>query len=1046
MRLYVCVLEARDLPAPTDGHGGGLYARVKVGRQRARTRAVALSGPGGAAAWNEEFAFAVGEAGDEVQVVEVGVARRREEAGAGREVLGRVKLPLPPAQAASAASGRHSVPPTWFTLHPKHRRKGRAADADAADCGKILLTFSLYGENSDNSVIHSSPCPSSRSGTDVEIERANCREHSGANGVILDSPRSSAVEQTSVDNSDRSVLSDSDTISEQEDGLVETRAAAAATKSAYDSDAEPSVSDASFEEAMENMKSASSTPDMPDDLGGGVIFDHTYLVEAKDLNRLLFGPDSQFSKDLRELQGTTDYDEQPWTWKSQDPPSLTRTCRYTKGATKLMKDVKTIEEQTYLKADGDSFAVMTRVRTPEVPFGNCFEVVLLYKITHSPELSPGEESSRLTVSYNVEFLQSTLMKSMIEGSVRDGLKENFESFAEILSRHVKLADAAGMDKEQLLAPLQTDRQSHIRLAYKYFCNFTVISTVIMAAYVLVHILLSRPGPLMGLEFSGLDLPDTFGELITSGILVLQMERFLNMVYHFVQARIQRGGDHGVKANGDGWLLTVALLEATSLPPVSCGSVDPYVVFSCNGVTRTSSVQLQTQEPQWNEVMEFDAMEEPPAMLDVEVFNFDGPFDLAISLGHAEINFLKRTPTELADIWVPLEGKLAQTCQSRLNLRIFLENTKGPETSMRDYLNKMEKEVGKKLHVRSPHRNSTFQKLFSLPHEEFLIADYACSLKRKLPLQGRLFLSTRIVGFYANLFGHKTKFFFLWDDVEEVEVLPPSFTTVGTPSLVFMLKSGRGLDAKNGAKSQDKEGRLKFQFHSFASFNKASRTIIGLWKTKSSAIEQRAKMEEDHEDESYDDLDDVQSVLSTGDVTLSKEYAVEHPIDADLLMGVFDGGPLETRTMSRVGCLDYTATPWEETKPGVLERHASYKFNRYMSIFGGEVVSTQLKSPSEDRDGWTVYDVMTLRNVPFGDYFRVHLRYDVRRVASSEPAAPSPPSCRCEVLVGIEWLKSSKFQKRIARNICDKLAHRAKEVLEVAGKEIASAMSGSAQAG
>jgi hypothetical protein len=56
------------------------------------------------------------------------------------------------------------------------------------------------------------------------------------------------------------------------------------------------------------------------------------------------------------------------------------------------------------------------------------------------------------------------------------------------------------------------------------------------------------------------------------------------------------------------------------------------------------------------------------------------------------------------------------------------------------------------------------------------------------------------------------------------VLPPSFTTVGTPSLVFMLKSGRGLDAKNGAKSQDKEGRLKFQFHSFASFNKASRFV------------------------------------------------------------------------------------------------------------------------------------------------------------------------------------------------------------------------------
>jgi hypothetical protein len=205
-----------------------------------------------------------------------------------------------------------------------------------------------------------------------------------------------------------------------------------------------------------------------------------------------------------------------------------------------MKDIKTIEEQTYLKADGNSFAVMTRVRTPEVPYGNCFEVVLLYKITQCPDLSSGEESTRLTVSYNLEFLQSTLIKTVIEGRVKDGLEENFESFAEILCRHVKLADSAGMDKEQLLAPLQTDHQSHIRLAYKYFCNFTVISTVIMAVYVLVHILLSRPGPLMGLEFRGLDLPDTFGELITSAILALQMERLLNMASHFVQARIQRG--------------------------------------------------------------------------------------------------------------------------------------------------------------------------------------------------------------------------------------------------------------------------------------------------------------------------------------------------------------------------------------------------------------------------------------------------------------------------------------------------------------------------
>lgn len=83
------------------------------------------------------------------------------------------------------------------------------------------------------------------------------------------------------------------------------------------------------------------------------------------------------------------------------------------------------------------------------------------------------------------------------------------------------------------------------------------------------------------------------------------------------------------------------------------------------------------------------------MLDVEVYDFDGPFDEAASLGHAEINFLKHTSTELADMWISLEGKLAQPSQSKLHLRIFLDNNNGVDT-IKEYLAKMEKEVGKKV--------------------------------------------------------------------------------------------------------------------------------------------------------------------------------------------------------------------------------------------------------------------------------------------------------------------------------------------------------------
>lgn len=61
-----------------------------------------------------------------------------------------------------------------------------------------------------------------------------------------------------------------------------------------------------------------------------------------------------------------------------------------------------------------------------------------------------------------------------------------------------------------------------------------------------------------------------------------------------------GNDHGVKAQGEGWVLTVAIIEGTNLAPLdSSGFSDPYVVLTCNGKTRTSSVKLQTLDPQWN---------------------------------------------------------------------------------------------------------------------------------------------------------------------------------------------------------------------------------------------------------------------------------------------------------------------------------------------------------------------------------------------------------------------------------------------------------------
>ncbi|XP_058102506.1 C2 and GRAM domain-containing protein At5g50170-like isoform X2 [Magnolia sinica] len=1029
-KIHVYVLEARDLP-PSDGGRTDSYVKLRLGKYEARTRVVRkTSNP----IWNEEFIFRVDDQ-DDLIVISVYIdgpdhhhhhLDGRFFNGRASCFVGQVRIPI----STVLAEEKQMVPPTWFSLCPKHGKSNKTNK----DTGKIFLTMSLYGRNNDDGIIHCSP-------TCVRLT-------DNVNSEEMENPKEASHEILSHTTPDAKMNLEKSAPVPQEKQSVQALAGRLMQKlltkngesytsvsSNHDSSefgntlsdcgnntSEPSAS-CTFEEAMERMRSEDEEHDeMPEDLQGGILVDQTYMISSKDLNTFLFAPNSQFRKDLAQVQGTMDMQEGSWTWECGEILRLRRVVTYTKAATKLVKAVKAVEEQSYLKADGKEFAVLMSVSTPDVPYGNCFKIELLYKIMPGPELSSGEESSRLIISWNINFFQSTVMKGMIEGGARQGLKESYEQFANLLAQNIKPVDPAELlfDKKQALASLQMEHQSDWELAVEYFWNVTVVSTIFMGLYVLVHILLSGPSTRQGLEFNGLDLPDTLGELVSCGILVLQGQCIFNMISHFLQARLQRGSDHGVKAQGDGWLLTVALIEGENFASVdSDGLSDPYVVFTCNGKTRTSSVKLQTRNPQWNEILEFDAMEEPPSVLDVEAFDFDGPFYQAGSLGHAEINFLKHTSAELADIWVPLEGKLAQVSQTKLHLRIFLDNSKGAET-IREYLMKMEKEVGKKLNLQSPQRNLTFQKLFGLPPDEFLINDFSCYLKRKLPLQGRLFLSARIIGFYANLFWHKTKFFFLWEDIEDIQVIPPSLASVGSPSLIIILREGRGFDARHGAKTQDEQGRLRFHFQSFGSFSVASRTIMALWRTRTLTPDQKAPITDDQQDQD-EQIEDTGSFPGIEDSKMSKMNS---------LMEIFDGGPFDRKIMGKVGCLNYNVTPWEAVSPDVYERHISYKFYRYISIFGGDVTSTQKKAPLTDGNGWIVDEVMTLHDVPFGDHFRVHLRYQIEAAHDSVPQV-----CQCQVYVGIVWLKSTKFQKRITRNISDKFTHHLKEIFELSEREI-----------
>lgn len=1046
MKLFVRLNEAKNLLAMDLNGLSDPYVRLQVGRQKFRSKVVKKClNP----VWREDFTFKVDDLNGELLLSVLD-----EDKYFNDDFIGMIKVPINQIFEATDKS----LGTSWFKLLPKSTK------SKIKDCGEILLTICLLQNNQlPDLPPMSDPVMLQRRSIDATSD-SSARSSPMRTEEVMSSKDEKSCTPTLAGRFAQFFSKNLDTsasVSSAEGSYApELHESMESVNSEQKSAEDASTVD--FDEMLKNIEMRDQGIEVPCNLSGGVVLDQIYGTTPQELNSILFSPDSNLLKSLADVQGSTELQIGLWKYENSGE-SLKRVVSYTKAATKLIKALKTIEEQTYLKADSKAFAVLSSVFTPDAPYGKTFRSEVLYCITPGPEQPSGEQSSRLVVSWQVNFLQSTMIRGMIESGARQGIKESFDQYQKLLSEIVKPLDLkdVGSEKDQLLASLQAERQSGWKLGVQYFANFPVISTILMGLYVLIHIWLCMPSTIQGLEFVGLDLPDSIGELVVCGVLVLQGKRVLELVSRFMQARVQKGTDHGVKAQGDGWLLTVALIEGRNLAAVDpSGFSDPYVVFTCNGKARTSSIKFQKSDPLWKEIFEFDAMDEPPSVLDVEVFDFDGPFDEPTSLGRAEINFIKSNLSDLSDVWIPLQGKLAQACQSQLHLRIFLNNTRGNNV-VQDYLTKMEKEVGKKIRVRSPQTNSAFQKLFALPPEEFLINDFTCHLKRRMPLQGRLFLSPRIIGFHADLFGHKTKFLLLWEDIEDIQVTAPTLSSMGSPIIVITLRTGRGHDARHGAKMQDEEGRLKYYFHSFVSFNVAQRTIMALWKARALTPEQKVRIADEESEANGVQIDKMKN-LPSADEELDSKVVVDEESDSKILrseesgallevedihmfqifssdlslptsffMELFRGSDIDQRVMERAGCLDYTHSPWESEKPDVHQRQVYYKFDKRISCYRGEATSTQQKSRLPGRSGWLIEEAITLYGVPLGDYFTLHLRYQVEDLPSRSVG------CSVQVNFGIAWLKFTRREKRITKNIMSNMQKRLQLMFSFLEKEYVS---------
>lgn len=624
------------------------------------------------------------------------------------------------------------------------------------------------------------------------------------------------------------------------------------------------------------------------------------------------------------------------------------------------------------------------------------------------------------------------MKGMIESGARNGIRDSFVVYREVLSRHATPLSSSkelpsGGDDEILISDWE--------IAWDYFKKWHVLFALVSLIIILVHIALAPPKKKCGLEFWIIHFPDSLMELIMSAVVVIQVERLAIMIYYFVRARYWQSGDHGVKAQGDGWLTSVTLVEGVNIALPDSGTPSPYVIFRCNGKSRTSSVKLRTSNPAWREIFEFNASDNPPTTMDIEVFDYDGPFSEAESLGYAEINFLKQSAGKLADFWLPLEGNSARANGAKLHLRVFLSNTRDTD-ALPEYLERVEREVGLKVRKRSAQKNNSFQKLFSLPAEEFLFNDFACAIKRKIPIQGRLFLSPRLLGFYSNLFGHKTKFTLLWEEIEEIKEIAQSIN----PSIVVFLRKGRGFDARHGARGIDGMGRLKFQFLSFVRSGTAFRAIVALWKNRNLSLEQKMDIIANVEagDMKYSvaerQADDRQPFLGIEDASMSEVVHMEIPITVESVHAVILDEKMDRAISEKLGLSDYESSPWEivdkKAQLEIRRRHRSYKLNRLITQFGSKISCVQQKSLSVNSKKLVINEILTLHDVPFGDHFQIQTRMEF------ETLSMEPITTHFKAFVGVAWQKATELdQRKMTKNIYEHITNQYQALVEFIVEEV-----------
>lgn len=361
MKLYVQVVEAKDLSSRDPNGFSDPFVRLSLGNTKARTSVVYKNlNP----CWNEDFFFNVTDLDDELKVTVWDEDRFTDD------FLGQTRISV----ADVLNSDKQSMPCSWFCLQKRSEKSKINVK------GEILLDISLFGSTfnsgqerqsqagvTDLNLAHSSiqssgdyqeeQSPSSTDSGHFEVTDRTSELKDESLPQLEQLPRGTVLNQDSalvrVCAEVGKKMDHGQTITDKLSSIFQkkgkksnnrpTFSSSSSVASDYSTDALFSVAGTITSEAslvvtdysesgdddeglvplsffQDDEKSVGQSPEeLPPPLSGGVLVDQTFAVSMKALNAVLFKPETPFSKELVEVQKTSEVVEGPWKKIGNDP-------------------------------------------------------------------------------------------------------------------------------------------------------------------------------------------------------------------------------------------------------------------------------------------------------------------------------------------------------------------------------------------------------------------------------------------------------------------------------------------------------------------------------------------------------------------------------------------------------------------------------------------------------------------------------------------------------------------------------------------------------